>query len=100
MDAPADEMKAQDLIMVFGVPPLMPLVKSKLTSEARPGALVFCHRFPLPDWKPVREGDGCLLYKIGVSEPEAAGKTERKLRDGSGMGRLASSVTYRPLGRQ
>ena len=59
----------EDVIMVFGVPPLMPLVADKLAKEAKDGSLVFCHRFPLPGWTHIREGDGCLLYRVDKGTP-------------------------------
>lgn len=38
-----------DVIMVFGVVPLMPRISEKIINEAKPDAVVISHKFPLPE---------------------------------------------------
>lgn len=76
----------EDVIMVFGVPPLMPMVAKKLEREAKAGALVFCHRFPLPGWTPVQQGDGCLLYRVPL-DPSSSEEADAGKQEGQAEGR-------------
>lgn len=63
LDAPVGRY---DVIFVFGVVPLMPRIAAKLAAEARPGAWVAAHKFPLVGhgWEAALVGadDGVYLY--------------------------------------
>lgn len=60
-----------DVIMVFGVVPLMPRIASKLDAEAKPGTVVMSHKFALPadSWGPHQRANinDVLVYCKGES---------------------------------
>jgi len=66
-----------DVVMVFGVAPLMPSVSAKLASELAEGSLVVMNRFRLPGgdgWVMEDEADNMALYRV-------TGEVKRRLSE-------------------
>ena len=61
-----------DNIVIFGVAEMMPALKDKLMSEAKPDAKIIACRFPMPSWKPaesIDEGiDSVWLYYVNKQD--------------------------------
>lgn len=53
-----------DIIMMFGVGPLMPRLSKKLLDEAKDDAIVVLHKFELPDWTPIHQDDDLTFYRV------------------------------------
>ena len=58
-----------DALAVCLVPSMLSSVETMLQERAKPGALVICGRFPLPNWKPIQTlpgdaVDGVWVYKV------------------------------------
>lgn len=53
-----------DGIYLYGLPPIMPALGTKLRRELAPGTLVVSAAFPFPGWQPILIGGKIFLYQI------------------------------------
>ena len=51
-----------DVVIVFGLPPMMGKLEEKLRRELRPGACVLSNSFSFPTWMIEKQEDGVRLY--------------------------------------
>jgi SAM-dependent methyltransferase len=72
----ATPLAGYDVIMVFGVPPMMARLQTKLEAEADHGAFVCSHKFPLPGWAGRRVGhadDDMHVYQCQCQRSSTSG---------------------------
>lgn len=50
-----EDFSKADIVMTYLTMPHMEKLKVKFDAELKPGAIVICNTFPVPDWTPVHE---------------------------------------------
>lgn len=53
-----------DAVFLYLLPSLLGKIRTKLSSELKPGVCVISNAFPIPDWTPAIEKNGVFLYRI------------------------------------
>ncbi len=57
------DLSQYDIVVIFGLPPMMPALEQKLMHELRPDAIVLSNSFKLPTWPIAQSAEGVHLYR-------------------------------------
>ena len=57
-----EDLSSFDVVVIYGMLHVMPVLKKKLKKELKPGAVVISNYFTFPKWKPDKVKDDVYLY--------------------------------------